>query len=226
MTLLLTNDDGIGAPGIAALAAAAAGYDCVTVAPTDARSQLSHAITTHEPIHLDERAEGEFAVNASPADCVRVAIAHLRIGADWVVSGINAGGNLGHDIYISGTVAAAREAAFLGVPAIAISQYKRKELDWDWERAARWTRRVLDELLERRPAKGMYFNVNLPHLDADAPEPEIVECGVCTEALPIAYELIEGHLHYTGVYADRLRTAGSDVDLCLGGKITVSTLRL
>lgn len=226
MTLLLTNDDGIDAPGLAALREAVAAYESVTVAPAGAQSQVSHTITTHTPIHLDELEEGRFAVNASPADCARVALAHLKIGADWVLSGINAGGNLGHDVYISGTVAAAREAAALGVPSIAISQYKKVDLDWDWERAARWARRVLAQLLPRKLERGVFLNVNLPHLSRDAAEPEIVECAVCTEPLPVRYEFEDGRLHYRGVYAERMRTPGSDVEQCLAGKITVSELRL
>src|SRR4051794_34816796 len=112
MILMLTNDDGIEAPGLSALEAAAEGVGerRIVVAPAGPQSGCGHAVTTHRPIRVDRRGESAFAVEGTPADCVRLAIHHLDPGVDWVLSGINSGGNLGADVYHSGTVAAVREA--------------------------------------------------------------------------------------------------------------------
>ena len=225
MKVVLTNDDGIDAPGLEALRAAVTA-ETVVVAPASAMSQCSHRITTHEPIHVHRRSDREYAVAAAPADCVRVALHHCLRDAEWVISGINAGGNLGADVYVSGTVAAAREAAFLGVPAIAVSHYKRRDLEFDWQRAAQWTAKVLRQLTRTRPERGTYWNVNLPHLPPNAAEPELVLCDICTEPLPVDFEIDGDYFRYIGVYANRLRTPDSDVDHCLAGKITVSRLKL
>src|SRR5262245_38934404 len=126
LELLLTNDDGIDAPGIEALHQAVEGLGrCLVVAPDSARSGAGHSVTTKEPILVRRIREGWHALAGTPADCTRVALTQLATRTDWVLAGINRGGNLGADTYISGTVAAAREAAFLGRPSMAISQYVR-----------------------------------------------------------------------------------------------------
>src|SRR5437764_14701467 len=126
MKLLLTNDDGIDAPGLAALLAAARPLgEPVLVAPLAAHSGCSHRVTTDGPIRVEHRPAG-FAVEGTPADCVRVALHDIVRDAAWVLSGINAGGNLGADVYISGTVAAVREAVLHGYPGVAVSQYRKR----------------------------------------------------------------------------------------------------
>jgi 5'-nucleotidase len=123
-TLLLTNDDGIDAPGIAALAEAVEGLGVrKVVAPFGPYSGCGHVVTTHKPLVVTTRPDGRHAVEGTPADCVRLALHHLEPAFDWVVSGINAGGNLGTDVHHSGTVAAVREAVIHGRPGIAVSQY-------------------------------------------------------------------------------------------------------
>ncbi|MCU0537977.1 MAG: 5'/3'-nucleotidase SurE, partial [Hydrococcus sp. Prado102] len=110
MTLIITNDDGIDAPGIRALYKALNNQGII-VAPKDHLSGCGHQVTTTRPIHLQKRSPNEYAVDGTPADCTRLAITHIAPETKWVLSGINAGGNLGIDTYISGTVAAVREAA-------------------------------------------------------------------------------------------------------------------
>ncbi len=135
MRLLLTNDDGWDAPGLAALKTLAAQLGEVYVlAPRDPHSYAGHRVTTEDPLELVETGPQQFSLSGTPADCVRVALVELFPAIDWVLSGINRGGNLGADIFTSGTVAAAREAALLGKRAIAISQYVQKgmPLDWNW----------------------------------------------------------------------------------------------
>ena len=223
MKFVLTNDDGIDAPGLLALRAAVNG-EALVVAPRDERSECSHQTTTREAFHVERLDNGEYSVDGTPVDCTRIALAHLAKDSDMVLSGINAGGNLGADVYISGTVAAVREAAFLGKTGVAFSQYFNSRVPMDWERTARWTTRVLDVLLERTRLKRAFYNVNFPHLEADAPDPEIVFCDVCTEPLPVAYEVEDNHYRYRGYYTKRRRTPGRDVEQCFKGNISVSVI--
>lgn len=135
MKLLLTNDDGIDAPGLEALLDAARGVgEAVVVAPAGPQSGVSHAVTTDTAVRVAERNSGRFAVSGTPADCVRVGLHRLCPDAAWVLSGINHGGNLGADVYYSGTVAAVREAVLHGWPSVALSHYRRRGMEFDWPR--------------------------------------------------------------------------------------------
>src|SRR3954463_4510812 len=177
MKLLLTNDDGIDAPGLEALADAARHFgEPIVVAPAGAQSGVSHAVTWQEGVRIEQREEKRFAIHGTPADCTRLGLLRVVPDARWVLSGINHGANLGADVYYSGTVAAVREAVLHGWPGIAFSQYLRNDMGSDWSRATSWAVRVLTDLLSRPIEPGLFYNVNLPHLDADAPEPEIVFC--------------------------------------------------
>ncbi|HHY09196.1 MAG TPA: 5'/3'-nucleotidase SurE [Firmicutes bacterium] len=121
MKLLLVNDDGIYAPGLAALKASVTGYGQIQViAPHLERSGMSHAITVNRPLRLTE-AEWGLIIDGTPADCVKMGIQGLKMEPDFVLAGINRGANLGTDVLYSGTVSAAIEAVLLGVPAVALS---------------------------------------------------------------------------------------------------------
>jgi 5'-nucleotidase len=127
MQILLTNDDGIGAPGLGALARELARWGrVVVIAPESARSGCSHQVNTAHPIRVRKLDGDRYATDGTPADCVRLGLSCLAPDANWVVAGINAGGNLGVDVYLSGTVAAVREGALFGKYAIAFSQYRRQ----------------------------------------------------------------------------------------------------
>src|SRR5271165_5795139 len=142
--LVLTNDDGIAAPGLQALLQAADGLGrCRTIAPCRPLSGCGNQVTTHQPIRITPDGHGHLAVAGTPADCIRLAIFSLATEVRWVLSGINAGGNLGADVYSSGTVAAVREAAIRGVPGIVVSHYIARGRVIDWPRAALWTGQVL-----------------------------------------------------------------------------------
>ncbi|MFB8789048.1 MAG: 5'/3'-nucleotidase SurE [Potamolinea sp.] len=225
MTIILTNDDGIDAPGIRAFLKAINGK-AVIVAPKDHHSGCGHQVTTTRPIPIYRHSDSEYAVGGTPADCTRLAISHLCSDVKWVLSGINAGGNLGVDVYISGTVAAVREAAMHGIPGIAVSHWIRRPLIVDWDVAARCTAKVLEDLLNRPIEAGSYWNVNLPHLEPGAPDPEIVFCEPSTQPLPVKYRVEGDDYYYVGEYAKRDRTPGSDVDVCFSGKIAVTKIRL
>jgi 5'-nucleotidase len=123
ISILLTNDDGYGAPGLAALERALAGIGRVTVvAPDRERSSASHALTLHRPLRVRAHGERHFSVDGTPTDCVYLGVVRpLFEPPQLVVSGINRGLNVGDDVTYSGTVAAAFEAALLGVPAFAVS---------------------------------------------------------------------------------------------------------
>ena len=226
MTLILTNDDGIDAPGIRSLLKAVNGKKVIIAAPKDHLSGCSHQVTTTRPIQVQRRSDNEYAIAGTPADCTRIALTHICQDVKYVLSGINAGGNMGADVYISGTVAAVREAAFHGISGIAISHYRKGKRNVDWDVAARWTAGVLADLLNRPPEPGTYWNVNLPHLLPGDPDPEVVFCQPCTQPLPVNYRIEGDNFYYVGDYAQRDRTKGSDVDVCFSGKIAVTLLRL
>ena len=226
MTLVLTNDDGIDAPGIRALQAALPGQTTAIVAPDRPLSGCSHQLNRGGAIALDRRHEREHAIAGTPADCTRVAVSHLHPEATWVLSGINAGGNLGADMYVSGTVAAVREATLLRVPGIAISHYIHNRGPIDWAVATRLARQVLEKLMAQPLPPGQFWNVNLPHLQADDAVPELVECPPCTQPLPTEFKIEDNQFYYSGKYGDRRRDPGADVDVCLSGNISICKIRL
>lgn len=228
LRFLLTNDDGIAAEGLAALRAAAATLgQPIIVASTDSHSGGGHRVTTHSPLRMSRRDDTSFLVEGTPPDCVRVGLDRLVPDAAWVLAGINHGGNLGTDVYMSGTVAAVREGVFHGKPGIAVSHYHRKGIDpLDWPRASRWLTPILRDLVSRPWEPGTFWNVNLPHLAASAADPAVIFCAVDPSPLPVSYETEGDLLRYNAVYHNRVRQTGSDVDHCFQGRITVSLVRI
>ena len=166
MLILLTNDDGIFAPGLAAMGGALAELGEVrVVAPSTEQSGVGHAITFLTPLTAKEIFDGDrsrgWAVDGSPADAVKLGIAEFcPRRPDLVVSGINSGLNAGINVLYSGTVAAAIEGAFFGITSVAVS------LEWsehaEYDRAARIALEVIRGLLRRSPPRGSLFNVNIP----------------------------------------------------------------
>lgn len=228
MLFVVTNDDGIDAPGIRALVEAVKALqgNVVVVAPQAHLSGCSHQVTTTRPIQIQQRSGWEYAIAGTPADCIRIALSHLGLKADYVLSGINAGGNLGADVHVSGTVAAVREASLHRIPGIAISHYRQGKREIDWELATAHTIRVLTNLLNQSTAPGAFWNVNLPHLSLDRSEPAIQVCAPCTQPLPASYRVENDLLYYTGEYAKRLRDPGADVEVCFSGNIAVTLLHI
>lgn len=162
MRILVTNDDGIYSPGLVALARAAAEFGRVRVVAPDAeQSSVGHSITLQRPLHYRRTRLDDieaYHVDGTPADCVALGLYHWD-GADLVLSGVNLGSNLGHEIWHSGTVAGARQAALLGVPAAAFSLVMGR-CDPAFDDLAPWLARVLRLLVELpRP---FLVNVNLP----------------------------------------------------------------
>ena len=225
MTIILTNDDGIDAPGIRALQKAVTG-ETIIVAPNQQYSGCGHRVTTQRGIKLERRSNTEYALEGTPVDCTRLAIKQIARNTKLVLSGINAGGNLGVDVYISGTVAAVREAAIHGIPGVAISHWIKRPLLIDWEVATLWTSRVLEDLLSRPSPPNSFWNVNLPHLEPEQPEPKIILCEPSNAPLPVDFRVEEDMYYYQGEYAQRDRTSGTDVDVCFGGNIAVTLIRV
>ena len=190
MKILLTNDDGILAAGLAAIYPVLANFgDVHVVAPASPQSAAGHGITVTQPlivsrVHVHEKFYG-FSVDGRPADCVKLAIRELTGGLpDLVVSGINAGANVGVNVLYSGTVAAAVEGAFFGLPAIAFSQQLGEELDLD--RTAKLAGQMLDQLIRKNAlGSGRLLNINFPRLSAGRPAPlgvRVVEQSTATMA--------------------------------------------
>jgi 5'-nucleotidase len=223
---LLTNDDGIDAPGLQALVEAVDGTgNTLVVAPAEGKSGCSHATTTDRPLLVRQLAASRYVVEGTPADCVRIGLHCFPGEVEWVLAGINSGGNLGVDVYHSGTVAAVREAALRGIPAIAISHYRNRVLTpQDWKRAGEWTRPLLHELLTRPVERGAFWNINLPSLDPDAPRPQTVFCPLDPSPLPLSFDGDGETLLYNAVYAKRPRLEGSDVAICFNGQIAVTRI--
>ena len=227
MKLLLTNDDGIEAPGLQALFEAARQIgEPIIVAPEQTLSGCSHQVTTDQLIRVREVSPCRFAVCGTPADCVRIGLQVLVPDAAWVLSGINAGGNLGADVHHSGTVAAARESVLHGWPAVALSHYRKRGLALDWERGAKWAALVLRDLVDQPRDPGSFWNVNLPHLLSADADPDIEVCQLDPSPLPLTFRRQEEGWLYAGDYHQRQRAPGTDVDVCFRGKIAVTRIKL
>ncbi|HYE02347.1 MAG TPA: 5'/3'-nucleotidase SurE [Phycisphaerales bacterium] len=253
MRILLTNDDGLRAPGIAALHGALTGPGTtggplaelvLPIAPLTVQSATSHGVTFHQPlmvseIELSPRMRG-IAVDGRPADCVKLALTTLwpeRFGPgarpDLVVSGMNDGANVGINVIYSGTVAAALEAAFLGVPSVAVSLH-RGNRPTRFDVAAAHGRRALERILAAGPLEPhTCLSVNIPRLEEGGPLEEELELKVCpmnTHGLNDSYERRvspAGDVYYwaSGHGLDfRFTDAGSDVQLLFRRCITVTPL--
>jgi 5'-nucleotidase len=174
MRILLTNDDGIYAPGLRALRKELLPLgDVVVVAPATEQSAAGHSVTLLTPLLVNEvfeeldgtRSFIGWAVEGRPADCVKLALLELLPDPpDVIVSGMNAGSNAGINVLYSGTVAAAIEGAFYHFTAIAVSLEYDKKI-YDFPTAARYARQVVQQILAQKPAPGSLFNVNIPVLE-------------------------------------------------------------
>jgi 5'-nucleotidase len=165
--ILISNDDGVEAPGLRALAEALAPLGEVTVcAPDREQSASSHSISLHRPLRIEELPPWgtirRYAVDGTPTDAVYVGVNHLLRDRrpEVVASGVNSGPNLAMDVLYSGTVAAAMEGAAMGLPSFAISLVARGKLDFG--PAAAFAAKLAAELGKRRPAPGTLLNVNVP----------------------------------------------------------------
>ena len=165
--ILVTNDDGIHAPGLKVLEkiAKSLSSDVWVVAPESEHSGASHSLTLRRPLQISKVGARKFAVSGTPSDCTLIAVNHLMTDRrpDIVLSGVNRGANLGEDVLYSGTVAAAMEGAMLGIPAIAFSQVRVRAKDkLHWETAAAFGPEVVRKLVSIAWPKGVLMSVNFP----------------------------------------------------------------
>jgi 5'-nucleotidase len=225
MKIILTNDDGIDAPGLAALNNVCRAWgETFVVAPSVCHSSMSHRVTTLEPIPVIEENATRFRVEGTPADCTRLALKCLVPGADWVIAGINRGGNLGADTYLSGTVAAAREAALLGVRSVAISHYVGRGRTLNWKAAERRAGLAIAHVIANPPKPGQFWNINLPHPGDDDADCELSLCPLDYGPLAVRYEKVGEAYRYCGDYHQRPAVLGHDVAECFGGKIAATLI--
>lgn len=169
--VLISNDDGINAPGIKLLERIVRPLvrETWVVAPETEQSGTGHSLTLHSPLRIREAGRRRFAVGGTPTDCVLLGVNELMKDSwpDLVLSGINRGGNLGEDVTYSGTVAAAMEATLLGIPAIALSLAIEGSDEPRWETARQWTPTLLDRLTDHLWPQNVLINVNFPNVAPD-----------------------------------------------------------
>jgi len=176
--VLLTNDDGIDAPGLAALEAVAASLarEVWIVAPNHDQSGTSHSISLHAPLRVAEHGPRRFGINGTPGDCVVMAARHIMRDTppELVLSGINRGGNLGLERVFSGTVGAAMTGMLLGIRSIALSQVFTDRAAVKWQTARALAPDVIRRLLAAGWTDGACLNVNFPDVEPDAAGPLVV----------------------------------------------------
>lgn len=231
MNILLTNDDGYGAPGLEALWSALReqGHTTFVVAPERERSAMGHAITLHKPLHVIQHQERAWAVSGTPVDCVKLALhALVPQPVELVVSGINRGANLGTDVYYSGTVSAAIEGLLQGVSAMAFSLAAEEQFEYE---DAAWLSAWLVAVASRHEVgRRTLLNVNIPPL----PRNEWRGVRVCELGVRHYQDVYDrrldprGHVYYwLGGAAEEVdNPPGSDVELVAQGYVAVTPLRV
>jgi 5'-nucleotidase len=228
--ILLSNDDGVHAPGLAAAEEALRPLcDLVVAAPDRERSATSHSISLDRPLRADELRPGVFSIAGTPVDCVYLALLHLvPRKPDLVVSGINRGYNLGSDVFYSGTVAAAVEGALRGVPGVAFS------LEWqrqpDFAPAGAFVRALVSEVLSRGEAaipQGALLNVNVPAGEIAGYEITFLGRRVYRDLVDVRQDL-RGRAYYWigGPEADVEDLPGSDTNAVRARRVSVTPLGL
>jgi 5'-nucleotidase len=167
MKILITNDDGVSSEGLRALADTMKALgEVYVVAPDRERSAAAHSLTLHRPLRVEEVAPKVYAADGTPVDCVNLAVYGILKGRpDLVISGINNGPNLGEDLVYSGTVSAAFEATFLGIPAFAISLAARE--GFRYQAAANFALKVAVYIMQNGLPQDTFLNINVPNVEED-----------------------------------------------------------
>ncbi|MEO8214749.1 MAG: 5'/3'-nucleotidase SurE [Myxococcales bacterium] len=228
--ILVTNDDGVMAPGIRAAAEALRQVgEVIVCAPDRERSAASHALTLDRPLRVDEIEPGVYAVDGTPADCSYLALLHLCPRKPALcVSGINHGYNLGSDVFYSGTVAGAVEAALREVPAIAISLERR--VPADFTHAAAFVQALASEAIERGAGAippASLLSVNLPHGKVSGYEVTFLGRRVYRDQVDVRQDL-RGRSYYWigGPEENATDLPGSDCSAVRAGLASITPLSL
>jgi 5'-nucleotidase len=226
MRILVTNDDGIESPGLSILEQIASEYgETWVIAPDTEHSGSAHSATLGSPIPVNKVHSSRVSVKGTPIDCIRLGLSVFAEKVDWVFSGINHGANLGVDLHSSGTVAAAREAAIMAYPALAISHLMRSgdPIDWEWIRSN--AKRLIDFVLSQDHAERCFWNLNIP-LHRGSKECPISCCPVDSKPVPLRFTSVEDCFICSIDYHSRPYAKCTDVDLCFRGHATVSKMLL
>lgn len=234
MRILITNDDGIHAPGLAYLEriAEAVGDEVWVVAPETDQSGLAHSLTLHDPLRVRTIAERRHAVRGTPTDCVIMAVRELMPSPpDLVLSGVNAGANIADDVTYSGTVAGAIEGTLLGIPSIALSQaFDHNTDDIPFETAEAHGPRIIRRVIELGIPRGTLVNVNFPaRAPGEVAGVEVARQGAMTHALKAEARIDSRRKPYYWLAYTRAETPpvpGTDFHALAAGRIAVTPLRL
>jgi 5'-nucleotidase len=231
MRILIANDDGYLAPGLAALVQACEGLgDLDIVAPEQNASGTSNSLTLNRPLSVYTAANGVRYISGTPSDCVHIALTGLlEQRPDLVVAGINQGANMGDDTLYSGTVAAAMEGFLFGIPAIAFSQIEKGWTHLD--AAARVARGVIEQVIRQTPARSPFLlNVNIPNrADADRLPHVITRLGRRHASEPVIRQISpRGETMYWIGAAGDAREAGEGTDFhaTANGKVSITPLQV
>ncbi len=236
MRILLTNDDGIHAPGLGVLEqiARALSDDVWVVAPENDQSGLSHSLSLNDPLRLREVNDRKFALRGTPSDCIIMAVRRL-LGSkpDLVLSGVNSGQNAADDVTYSGTVAGAFEGTLLGIPSIALSQaytFEDGVRTIPWETAATHAPAIIRKLVAFGFPPTIVYNINFPNRMPDAVDGVFITTqGRLTHGLHIDARVDGRGNPYFWLAYRRERpdiSPGSDLDALARGAISVTPLRL
>lgn len=232
--ILVTNDDGINAPGLRVLerVAATISDDVWVVAPETDQSGSSHSLTMRRPLRVRNVSHRRFAVDGTPTDCVLLALQTvIKEGSvDLVLSGINHGGNLGEDVTYSGTIAAAMEATLFNVPAIALSQVCRNGSRIRWMTAERHAPDIISRVISMDWPKDTFINVNFP----DIPAGQIREYRVTAQGKrKLGDELVERidprgepYVWIGGLRIDEVTQEGTDLHAVAEGSISITPIHM
>lgn len=234
MRILITNDDGIQAPGLVALRAALLGLgEVIAIAPDRPRSACGHSVTLHKPLRLTEvelpNGGTGYASNGTPSDCVALGVSeHMGGPPDLVVAGINAGPNLGWDLTYSGTVAAAMEGAICGLPSIAISIASYTSTDFST--AASFAAYLSANVMKHGIPHDTFLNVNVPAIPTD----EIDGVAITHQGRLMYENRIEKRVDprggdyywFSGDRIDHRGQPGSDIEAVARNRISVTPIHL
>jgi 5'-nucleotidase len=230
MRILLSNDDGYFAPGLAALAEALGTLgETTVVAPERDRSGASNSLTLDRPLQMSRAHNGFFYVNGTPTDCVHMAVTGLLdFEPDFVVSGVNSGSNMGDDTLYSGTVAAATEGYLLGIPAVAVSLVSRDFVHY--ATAARVARDIVERLARAPFGAPVLLNVNVPDVPYEQVKGlEVTRLGRRHKAQPVVpAKNPRGETVYWVGPAGAAREAGpgTDFNAVERGMVSVTPLQM
>jgi len=225
--IVITNDDGFGEPGLETLYNAVSKMgEVIIIAPREAQSGVGHQIMLNGNLHAEKTDYNKYIVDGSPADCARLALKVFAPSADWLISGINPGANLGTDVYPSGTVGAAREAAILGFKSIAVSQFIARDQPIDWHLTGHHVSEILSVIMTENLSIGQFWNINLPHPIESMSTLEYNYCGLDKHSHDYIFKNYSDEYEYKGTIYDRPFSVGSDVDVCFGGKISVTLMEI